>query len=390
MSRHERQKTNRFEYQRTGRYFAQIAPGFEDAATAELTQLGAERIKPGFRGLYFSSRQPIVYRIIYESRLLTRVLAPLDTFRCRDRNDLYRWAMSQGWTSMFQADQSFAIVANVNGNKQLTHSKFAALCLKDGIVDVFRKGTGRRPDINISDPDLLLNLYIDGEKATVSVDASGGSLHRRGYRYQTIAAPMQETLAAAIIALSGWRGDTALIDPMCGSGTLLCEALMAYAGIPAGFLRKTTGLPFLPDYNAGLWREIKETADGRIRPVPAGLISGSDHDDQAVRAASDNCSRLPGGKNIAFECKDYRSLNNMENKLIVCNPPYGIRMGAKQNLDGFYKELGDFLKQRCKGSQAFIYFGNRELIKKIGLKASWKKPLRNAGLDGRLVKYELY
>ena len=390
MSRHVRQQINRFEYQRIGRYFAQIAEGFEEPATAELTQLGAEQIKPGFRGLYFSAEQRVLYRIVYESRLLTRVLAPLETFTCRDRNDLYQWAASQNWAALFQIDQSFAIVANVNGNKQLTHSKFAALCLKDGIVDVFRKTSGERPNIDVSEPDLLLNLYIDGEKATVSVDASGGSLHRRGYRQQTITAPMQETLAAAIIALSGWQGETALVDPMCGSGTLLCEALMAYARIPAGFLRPATGLRFLPDYDAEVWSSIKKAADDHIRPVPAGFISGSDLDAQAVGVSEINCRRLPGGEHIALASKDYRSLANMENKLIVCNPPYGIRMGAQANLDDFYKQLGDFLKQRCKGSQAFIYFGNRELIKKIGLKAAWKKPLRNAGLDGRLVKYELY
>jgi putative N6-adenine-specific DNA methylase len=268
--------------------------------------------------------------------------------------------------------------------------------LKDGVVDVFRKSTGERPDINVADPDLLLNLYVDGEKATVSVDISGGSLHRRGYRRNTIAAPMQETLAAAVIALSGWQGDAPLVDPMCGSGTLLCEALMAYAGIPAGFLRPANGLPFLPDFNSDLWLQVKKTADAGIRPVPAGLISGSDRDAKAVRVALGNCRQLPGGEKIAIEAKDFRSLSlsqnsmDLQNKLIVCNPPYGIRMGAKDNLDALYKQLGDFLKQRCKGSQAYIYFGNREMIKKIGLKASWKKPLNNAGLDGRLVKYELY
>jgi len=224
----------------------------------------------------------------------------------------------------------------------------------------------------------------------VSLDTSGGSLHRRGYRRESVAAPMQETLAAAIVALTDWRGEKPLYDPMCGSGTLLCEALMRLCRIPAGFLGRNFGFHFLPDFNPSLWARIKKEADGRIRPLVSGQLCGSDIDPLAVKAATTNCRLLPGGKGIQIQPCDFRTLPEQENKIIVCNPPYGIRLGREAELDIFYKSLGDFLKQRCKGSQAYIYYGNREKIKKIGLKPTWKKPLRNGGLDGRVVKYEIY
>lgn len=379
-----------FEYQQTNRYFAQIAQGFDDLAVRELSGLGAFDIAPGFRGVYFSADQAALYRINYQARLLTRVLAPLGSFQCRNRDDLYRWARSWDWRNLFDVDHTFGVFASVNGNPNLTHSKFAALCLKDGIVDSFRSRVKKRPNVDPRTPDVWLNLFIQKDRAVVSLDTSGGSLHRRGYRLDTIAAPMQETLAAAIVALTGWQGETSLYDPMCGAGTLLCEALMALCRIPAGYLRRSFGFRFLPDFNEQGWAQIKRAADQKIVPDPCGKISGSDIDPRAVTAAIANCRRLPGGREVPLVRQDYQAIADLENTTIVCNPPYGIRLAGDGPLDAFYKQLGDFLKQRCKGSQAFIYFGNRELIKKIGLKPTWKKPLRNGGLDGRLVKYEMY
>ncbi|MBW1759139.1 MAG: class I SAM-dependent RNA methyltransferase, partial [Deltaproteobacteria bacterium] len=181
-----------------------------------------------------------------------------------------------------------------------------------------------------------------------------------------------------------------LYDPMCGSGTLLCEALMKTCRIPAGFLKKNFGFCFLPDFNKGLWESIKKRADEKIRPLPSELIAGSDIERMAVNAAKTNCRILPGGEMIKICRTDFKDISNLENSVILCNPPYGIRLKKEEDLGEFYKNFGDFLKQRCKGSQAYIYFGNREMLKKIGLKPAWKKPIRNAGLDGRIAKYELY
>lgn len=380
-----------FEYQQTRCYFAQLAEGLEEAAAGELAALGATQIAPGFRGLHFSAERAVLYRINYQSRLISRVLAPLASFRCRDREELYRNVCRMEWPALFAVERSFAVTANVAGHPNLTHSKFVALCVKDGVADAFRSACrGRRPDVDRDRPDISINVYVEKERAVISLDTSGGPLHRRGYRRQNVTAPMQETLAAAIVALSGWQGQRPLVDPMCGGGTLLCEALMHVCAIPAGHLRDGFGFHMLPDFDAREWARVKKALDAQMRPLPAGLITGSDIDAGAVRAARANCSLLPGGGDIAIRRSDLFDLPGLDNRVIVCNPPYGIRMRADISLDDFYKRLGDFLKQRCKGSEAYVYFGNRTMLKRIGLRPAWKKPLRNAGLDGRLAKFELY
>lgn len=379
-----------FIYQKTRRYFAQISTGFESIAIKELEKIGAEQIQPGFRGIYFSADPGVLYSVNYQSRLISHVLAPLASFECRDREDLYREGKSLDWPSIFSVDNTFGIMANVSANENIRHSKFAALCLKDAVADLFRSRYGKRPDVDSSDPDVWINLHIRGENATVSLDTSGGSLHKRGYRRQTVDAPMQETLAAAMIAVSGWHGQTPIYDPMCGSGTLLCEAMMTVCQIPAGYFRKKFGFFFMPDFQKNLWDKIKKTEDDKIIKFSPGLIAGSDLDRMAVRAAKANCRIIPGGDNIQITQKHFRDISELKNMMIVCNPPYGIRLKNEDDLGKFYREFGDFLKQKCTGSQAFIYFGNREMIKHLGLKPSWKKPMRNAGLDGRVVKYELF
>jgi putative N6-adenine-specific DNA methylase len=201
---------------------------------------------------------------------------------------------------------------------------------------------------------------------------------------------MQETVAAAIIRFSEWDGSVPLYDPLCGSGTLLCEALMRYSNIPAGVFRNRFGFEFLPDFDGTVWKQVKNEAAGHVRELPKGLIAGSDVSAEAVSAARVNLMGLRYGNNVSVERADFRKLPTLEGHLIVTNPPYGIRMGGDENIEVFYKNLGDFLKQKCKGSAVFVYFGEREYIKKIGLKASWKKPIKAGGLDGRLVKYEMY
>ncbi len=379
-----------YEYQKDGRYFAQVASGFEEAAADELRSLGATGIDPSLRGLHFSADPSTLYAINYQTRLVTRILAPLASFQCRDRTDLYRAARAIPWHSIFSIKHTFGVFANVSGNRQLNHSKFAALCVKDAVADAFRQETDRRPDVDRFKPDLWINLHLVNDRATISLDTSGGSLHRRGYRRQSVKAPMQETLAAAIVAASQWHGERPLYDPMCGSGTLLCEALMRVCRIPAGYMRGHFGFRFLPDYDRKSWEQVKRAADRKVVPLKPGLICGSDIDPQAVRAAGANLRALPGGDVVSLLRADIYHLKELENRTILCNPPYGLRLDGEAGLGSFYKSLGDFLKQRCKGSEAYIYFGNREMLKRIGLRPAWKKPLRNADLDGRLAKFELY
>jgi len=378
-----------YQYRQDSRYFAQIAEGIKHAGAKELIELGAEDIALEYRGIYFRADKAALYRINYLTRLVSRCLAPLKSFACPDTDVLYRCAKQITWEDFIAQGSTFAVFANVS-DSAISHSRYASLRLKDAVVDYFREMTGRRPNVSVRDPDVLLNLHIRHDKAEISVDTSGGALHRRGYRIETVSAPMQETIAAAIIRFAKWDGSIPLYDPMSGSGTLLCEALMHYCHIPAGIFRNKFGFECLPDFDGGIWKQVKKKADTDIRPLPRGLIAGSDISGISVAAARTNIMGLHHGKNVKIEKSDFRALPAFEKHVIVANPPYGIRMGAGEDLDAFYKDLGDFLKQKCFGSNAYIYFGDRAYIKKVGLKASWKKPIRAGGLDGRLVKYELH
>lgn len=378
-----------FGYQKNYRFFAQISEGLEDLGVDELTSLGASDVKAAFRGIYFSADKTALYRINYTSRLITHVLAPLISFDCHSTKYLYKTARTIPWTEIFGLDKTFMVSANVSHSK-IRHSQYAALVLKDAIVDGFRDRFDDRPNVERIKPDVVFNLHLFNNRATISLDLSGGSLHRRGYRKESTDAPMQETLAASIVLLSGWDGLTPLYDPMCGSGTLLCEAFMHYCRIPAGYLRGSFGFEFLPDFDPRIWRKIKTGADRNMRTMPEGLIRGSDSSPQVIAAASANASRLPGGKRIGLKTMRYQDIKKLENTAVVCNPPYGIRMSRDHDMGLFMKEFGDFLKQRCRGSTAYIYFGDRGLIKSVGLHPSWKHALKNGPLDGRLVKLELY
>jgi len=378
-----------FEYQKYGRYFALIAGGTEDLGAQEFQELGARNVKQLYRGIQFEADPRTLYGLNYHSRLATRILAPLLTFDCHSTDYLYKTAKSIDWMKFFSLDQTFAVFATAAHSK-ITHSKYAALKVKDAIVDLFREKTGRRPNVETIAPDVWFNVHIDNNRAVLSLDTSGGSLHRRGYRTETGASPMIETLAATIICLTGWQGEKPLYDPFCGSGTLLCEALMSYCRIPAGFLRQNFGFLYLPDYDANIWESVREASLQNIRPLPENLIAGSDISGRAAKIAIENVNHLPGGNRVTLMNKNFMDIPSLENRVIVCNPPYGIREGKPEETAALYKNLGDFLKQKCKDSTAYIYVGDKELLKSVGLKAAWKKPLVNGALDGRLAKYELY
>ncbi len=378
-----------FAYQKTNRYFAQFADSLEPIGAEELAELGASEIKPVYRGAYFDADPAALYRIVYRTRLSTRILAQLLKFDCHSTKYLYKTARNIDWDRLFGPATTFAVDA-ITVNSSIKHSQYAALCLKDAIVDHFREATGSRPNVDTDSPDLLLNLHIDRNKAAISIDTSGGSLHRRGYRKESVEAPMQETLAAAIIRLTGWQGERPLIDPMCGSGTLLAEAMMTAANIPAGHLRQRFGLEALPDFDKPLWLRTRAEADGKIEKLPKGLISGGDLSFDAVQAAKANLAMLPGGRGVQVAVRRLQAIERISDSVIVMNPPYGIRLERGSEMGAFIKEIGDFLKQRCTGSSAFIYLGDRVLAKSVGLKPAWKKPLKNGGLDGVLLKYDLY
>ncbi len=378
-----------FDYQKNARYFAQISHDLKPLGEKEIIRLGADSITPGFRGIHFTADRSLCYKINYRSRFISRVLAPLTSFTCRNSDELYKQSKKIQWDRVMTKKTRFSVTANLS-DAGITHSHFAALRLKDAIVDFFRDRSGKRPDVDTLNPDVRINLHLRKEIADISIDASGGPLHKRGYREASVSGPMQETLAAAIITLSKWDGTTPIHDLMCGSGTLLCEALMKHCRIPAGIFREKFGFETLPDFSPDIWEGVKQEADDQITALKPGIISGSDISQESVNAAKTNLMGLHHGNNVALSRTDFRELPPLKNHTIVANPPYGIRMGKELNLHRFHRELGDFLKQKCKGSTAYLFFGDQAHIGSMGLKASWKKPLKAGGLDGRLVKYELY
>jgi len=375
-------------YQKNCRFFAQIADGLEELGTQELSSLGAADVKPSYRGIYFSADPAALYRINYSARLISRVLAPLLTFDCHSDRYLYKTARSLPWTDLLTLETTFAVFTNV-ANSNIRHSQYASQKLKDAIVDQFREACGDRPQVETTHPDVWISLYIHNNKATISLETSGGSLHRRGYRQEAVDAPMQETVAAAIIQLSGWNGERPLYDPMCGSGTLLTEALMHVCRIPSGYLRARFGFERLPDFDPAAWAGVKQECDKQIRPPAEGLIGGSDASAAAVEMALKNCRMLPGGNRIKISARRFQDIKALNDTVIICNPPYGVRMNTARQASGLLKEFGGFLKERCRNTRAYVYLGKPGLLVQIALKPAWKKPLKNGGLEGCLAKYEI-
>jgi len=378
-----------FEYQQHSKFFAQVAGSMEDLGAMELKEFGAKEITPVYRGVHFKTDISHIYRINFQSKFISRILAPLITFDCHSTKYLYSTASNIEWDKLLNNSKTFAIYSNVS-NSKITHSRYASLVLKDAIADYFTKKYSERPDINTDSPDVVFNLFIHKNRATISLDTSGEPLHKRGYRQSKGSAPMQETLAAAIVNLSGWEGNKPLYDPMCGSGTLLCEASMNYCRIPSGFKRSRFGFENLPEFDKEEWGEIKENSTKHIRELPSDLIFGSDMSYFAIEDSKLNFKNIPSAQNINLKQTDFMSLPEIHDSIIVCNPPYGIRLGTKESTSELYKNLGDFLKQKCKGCTAYIYVGDKDLIAAIGLKPSFKRPLKNGNLDGRLLKIEIY
>lgn len=375
-----------YAYQTTPLFTAQVADGLEALFADECTALGASRCTLGFRFVRFHADLAELSRIVYRSRLATRILAPLVHFPCASEHALYAAGRDICWADFLSPKQTFAVFANVS-RSTIGHSQYAALKLKDAVADWFRDHQGSRPNVDPRNPDVWLHLHLHENKGTLSLDVSGGSLHRRGYRMRSVEAPMQETVAAAMIRISGWDGRSPLIDPFCGSGTILCEALMHATNLPAAYLRKNFGLKHLPEFNAVMAGEL-------AAPPPdvesAPTLRGSDIDPMAVDATRTNLSLLPGGEDVVVGRRDFFSREDLRDTTLMCNPPYGLRLHTNENMGAWYARFGDHLKRSCTGSTAYVYFGDRSWLKHVGLRPEWKKPLKNGGLDGRLAKFVLY
>jgi putative N6-adenine-specific DNA methylase len=272
----------------------------------------------------------------------------------------------------------------------LTHSGFVALKTKDAVVDRIREACGRRPDVNTAMPDVRINVHLHKNVCTISLDSSGDSLDRRGYRLERNEAPLRETLAAAVIALTGWDGSIPLADPMCGSGTIPVEAALMAAHIPPG-LQRNFGFQRWLDFDRALWDEICAAATADIRKLPLGLVTGYDLDGKALLLAGRNTAKAGLEGQIHFFHAAMQEFRPEGDKgVVILNPPYGKRLGEEDDLRELYCQIGDVMKKYCRGWTGYVLTGNLELAKYIGLKASRRYVLFNGAIECRLLKYELY
>ncbi len=371
-------------------YFATVARGLEAIAAEELEQLGAKNIRPDFTGIYFQGDKALLYQVNLWARTIFRVLVPLAEVKSYNAQQLYRSVQKLDWTEYLQPDMSIAV--NCTGkNNNLNHTHFTALQIKNAIVDWQRDKYGERSDVNIENPDLLINAHIHKNHCILSLDSSGSSLHRRGYRPAMGVAPLKETLAAALINMSEWTPDLAFLDPLCGSGTLPIESALKALNIAPGLYRQQFGFQTWLDFDESLWQEIRQEAEASKLSQLSAPIRGSDRDLDIIEQAEDNAINCGLAAQVEFYQQELAEIEAPADRgVIICNPPYGQRIGKTEELGALYKLLGDIFKQRFTGWTAYVLTGNKELSKKIGLRTSRRLPVYNGSLPCTLLKYELY
>ena len=371
-------------------YFATVARSLESIAAAEIESLGAKEVRPDFTGVHFVGDKATLYRVNLWARTIFRVLVPLREFYCPNSDILYQEVQKIFWGEYLQSHQTLAV--NCTGsNQKLNHTHYTALQVKNAIVDQQRRESGQRSTIDAKNPDVLVNVHIKQDRCILSLDSSGASLHRRGYRQAMGSAPLKETLAAALLDMAQWDASLPFLDPLCGSGTLPLEAGLKALNIAPGLFRQKFGFESFPDFDPQLWQMmLTEAKNSRIHELKAP-IWGSDRDADVLTQAYGNAVRCGIEHQIQFTRTELASIEApADSGMIICNPPYGERLGEVQELGALYKTLGDIFKQRFKGWTAFILTGNKELAKKVGLKASRRIPVYNGAIPCTLLKYELY
>lgn len=378
-----------FLYLDSHRYFAVAGDGLEELVAAELLRLGATEATVVRRGVHFVAPAGVLARIVVGSRLAGRVLAPLRNFRCRDDRELYHGVKVLPWEELMRADETLAVSCTLIGS-ELRHTQYAAQVTKDAVCDRFREREGRRPSVDRHDADLRIHVHVQEQEATVSLDVGAGSRHRRGYRSAAGIAPLQETIAAAVLELAQYDGTVPLLDPMCGSGTLLAEAAMRATRAPVVVETEGLGGARLPGLGAAIVERALEERIGEMLEEAPMPIVGCEIDPEVFAIARENLARVPGGDDVRLSRGDFRERDGVRDGLVVCNPPYGVRLGSREEAFATVRALGDFLKRRCAGSTAWLVLGDTELVKHVGLKPAQRVPVHIGGLEGRLVRYELF
>lgn len=361
--------------------------GLEPVLAKELTQLGANEVQIGRRMVSFMGDKEMMYRANFQLHTAIRILKPIKHFKALSADDVYREVQKIDWSEYIGLDKTFA-VDSVVFSEEFRHSKFVAYKVKDAIVDQFREKTGKRPNISVANPDIRLNIHIAEDKCTLSLDSSGESLHRRGYRQESVEAPLNEVLAAGMILMTGWQGETDFIDPMCGSGTLLVEAALIAHNMAPGLFRKEYAFEKWPDFDSDLFDRIYN--DESSEREFTHHIYGYDVDIKAVNTARLNVRAAGLLNDITVEEADFKNfIQPKEKSIIVTNPPYGERISTPDLL-GTYKMIGERLKHQFLNNDAWILSYREECFDQIGLKPSIKIPVYNGSLECEFRKYQIF
>ncbi len=369
-------------------FLAKTFYGFEPLLEKELRKLGAKNIKSINRAVSFEGDLGFLYKANLSLRTALRILMPIGRFPVINQTDLYRAIDRIEWSKWFSADQSFIIDVTLFSD-HFNHSLFVAQKAKDAIVDQFSKKEGKRPSVTTENPDIRIQLHLQGDQLTISLDSSGNSLHQRGYRIETNIAPINEVLAAGILLHSGWEGKTYFYDPMCGSGTLAIEAAMIACNIPPSLNRATFSFMNWKNFDAELFEVIRNSCLSKVREC-RGHIYASDKAPSAVRKAQENIEKAGLEEYISVVRSDFFFADRPSDVPlhVVFNPPYGERLSI--DADVFYGKIGDTLKKEYQGCEAWFITANIEALKSVGLRPSRKIKMFNGKLESRLVNYELY
>ena len=366
---------------------AKTFQGLEEPLAQELIELGANNVQIGTRMVSFLGNKEMMYRANFCLRTAIRVLKPIKHFVANDAAEVYEAVREIRWHEYMDADMTFAVDAVVS-SEEFRHSKFVAYRVKDAVVDYFRDKEDRRPNISLTQPDLRLNLHISGNTCTLSLDSSGDSLHLRGYRVASCEAPINEVLAAGLLKLAGWKGETDLIDPFCGSGTIAIEAALMARNIHPGIFRKEYGFERWKDFDRDILENIYN--DDSAERDCAHKIYAYDINLPTLEGARANAKNAGVADLIEFHQQDFREFTQpAAPSIIVTNPPYGQRL-VPTDILGLYQCIGGRLKHEFKGGEAWIICSKEECFDKIGLRASVKIQLYNGKLDCELRKYQLF
>ena len=362
--------------------------GFEPILAKELRQLGAGKVEEGIRNVTFEGDLGFMYKANLCLRSALRILKPIASFPVRSENDLYRRIKEIPWERYLGQDQSLTI-DSVLKSETFTHSLYVSQKAKDAIADRFRNLFDKRPNVDTRNPDLRIHIHIQNQQCHLSLDSSGNSLHHRGYRTATNIAPINEVLAAGLLLMSGWNGRSDFLDPMCGSGTFLVEAAMIACNIPANINRERFGFQTWKDYDESLFEKIVEASLNKTREFHF-KIEGYDKAPSAVSKARTNIEEAKLEEYISIEHQDFfKTVKESQGPLhMVFNPPYGERLNVE--MERFYKQIGDTLKQGYPNTQAWMITANLDALKHVGLRTSRKIKVYNGQLEARLVQYEIY